>query len=889
MGISTPGIGSGLDVSGLVSKLMAAESLPLQAFDTKAGALQNQMAAYGQLSGAIGSFQGALTSLSAASTFQALSSTPSDKSVLTATTASAAVPGNYKIDVKQLAQAQSLNTPGQTSMTNVVGGGLGATLTFEFGSISGGNFGLNGTSLPAKAATGGIPRGSLSINGASIATTSATKSAQDLVDAINAQSDTTGVTAGLGANSTTNLFGTAGHPTFGDVATATGSTYALSVGGVKIAGAADGTGVNPASIDASLADTATVDSLKAAGITVSGTAVDGTLKFSAADGSDIEVAESATGGGVTGGLAKTAATANSGSSTVATANFGVNLTSSDGSPITIGGTNPTLAGFVAGTGGSYTGAGFALDGAQTISTVTLAPGDQTLTGIRDAINKANIGVTASIVSDGSSTPYHLVLASGKTGANATMKIAVGGPGGDPADPALAALMNYDPAGAQSLQQTSAAQDTMLNVNGIAVTSHTAAVTDAINGVTLNTLQPGTSTLTVARDTDAVTGSINGFVKAYNTLNTTIANLTAYNPDSKQSGPLQGDFTVRSVQSQLRAQLGRAVQGLDGLTTLSQIGVSFQKDGSLAVDSAKLSKAMTNNFSDIAGLFASVGQATDSMIKVAGSSAKTQAGNYAINITDMATQGSLTSTSPLPASYTVLPNTTWSVTLNQTTPTTASKVQNITIPAGVYKRDEFAALVRSSINGDSGFAGSGDSVAASIDATGHLMLSSTKWGSGSNLSVASISGSPPADVFGGATPKDGIDVAGTIGGIQATGNGQTLTGARGSPTEGLQLAINGGAKGDRGTVGFSQGYAVLMTNLATGFIGTGGLIAAKTTGMNTAIKSITTQKATFQAHLDNMQKRYTHQFNALDSMLSSMQSTQSYMTQQLAALSANSVR
>jgi flagellar hook-associated protein 2 len=83
--------------------------------------------------------------------------------------------------------------------------------------------------------------------------------------------------------------------------------------------------------------------------------------------------------------------------------------------------------------------------------------------------------------------------------------------------------------------------------------------------------------------------------------------------------------------------------------------------------------------------------------------------------------------------------------------------------------------------------------------------------------------------------------------------------------------------------------VLMTNLATGFIGTGGLIAAKTTGMNTAIKSITTQKATFQAHLDNMQKRYTHQFNALDSMLSSMQSTQSYMTQQLAALSANSVR
>ncbi|WP_036169391.1 flagellar filament capping protein FliD [Massilia sp. 9096] len=889
MGISTPGIGSGLDVGGLVSKLMAAESIPLQTYDSKTNSLQNQIAAYGQLSGAIGTFQGALSSLSQASTFQALTSTPGDKSILTAATTSTAVPGNYKISVNQLAQAQSLNTPGQASVSALIGSGAGATLTFEFGSVSGGNFGINGGTLAARAATSGIPKGSLSINGATIATDSTTRSAQDLADAINAQSDTTGVTATPGpATTAADLFGSAGATTFGNVQTDASSSYALSVAGVKIAtqgaGVAAGSGVTAASIDDTLgADNTTTQALAAAGITFSGKASDGTLKFTSADGSDLDVTETVT-GGVTGGVHNNG-TANTGSTAVASG--GVNLTSSDGSPITIAGSNPALAGFTAGTGGSYSGAGFALDGAQTISTVNIDPGNQTLSGIRDAINKANIGVTASIVSDGSDKPYHLVLASTKTGANANMKIMVGGAGGADADPALSSLLSYDPSGVQALQQTSAAQDTLVNVNGIAVKSHTKDVADAISGVTITAAQTGSTSLTVARDTASVTTAINGFVKAYNTLNSTISGLTAYNPDTKQAGALQGDFTARSIQTQLRAALGNAVQGLDGMTTLSQIGVSFQKDGTLAVDSTKLNTAMTNNFSDIAGLFAAVGQASDGQISVAKSSAKTQAGNYAVNITQMATQSTLTGANPLAATTTIGANTTWSVTLNQTDPTTASKVQNIAIPAGSYSPAELAAVLRSAINGDSDFASSGDTVAASIDATGHLALSSTKWGSGSNLSVDSVTGTGPDVVFGGAKADAGKDVAGTIGGVQATGNGQTLSGAVASPTEGLQLTINGGAAGDRGDINFSQGYAVLLNNLSTGFIGTGGLITGRTDGLNTSIKSIATQKSDFQDHLNDLQKMYTTQFNSLDTMLSSMQSTQSYLTQQLASIAANS--
>jgi flagellar hook-associated protein 2 len=150
----------------------------------------------------------------------------------------------------------------------------------------------------------------------------------------------------------------------------------------------------------------------------------------------------------------------------------------------------------------------------------------------------------------------------------------------------------------------------------------------------------------------------------------------------------------------------------------------------------------------------------------------------------------------------------------------------------------------------------------------------------------VTGSAVSDVFGTATPTTGVDVAGTIGGMQATGNGQTLTGAAGSATEGLKLTINGGNTGARGTINFSQGYAVKLTSLAAGFIGTNGVITSRTSGLNDSIKSLNDQKASFQTHLDAMQKMYTAQFNALDSLVASMQSTQSYLTQQLAAIAAN---
>lgn len=885
MGLSSSGIGSGLDVDGLVSKLMAAEAAPLSAYDKKSAGVQSQIAAYGKLSGAIGSFQGALSSLSNVSTFRALGTASGDEDVLTGSASSTASPGKYKINVSQLAQAQSLTTAGRASTTAMIGATAKTVLTFQFGTVSGGRYGVSGGALGAAVTSGGIAAGSLTLNGTAIATDGNTRSAKQLAAAINAQTEKTGVSATAGTTSTAaDLF-----TGFGQVKAAAGSSYALSVGGVELAGLDDsgaGAPITAASIDDALSGTSpTTQALAAANITFTGKAANGNLRFFAADGSDITVTETVDGDGVTGGLHTGAAAPNKGST--ATASAGVSLTSADGTSILVGGSNPALAGLSAGTQGSYIGANFAQDGAQASGSVTLAAGDQSLAGIRDAINKANMGVTASIVSDGGDNPYHLVITSNKTGASSSMKIAVSGADGGTADPAIAALLGYDPGGAQALTQTSAAQSTQLSVNGIQVSSNSLDVTGAVEGLTINVKDTGNTTLNVTRDTGSVTSAISGFVKAYNTLNSTIASLTAYNADTKSGAALQGDATVRGIQSQLRAQLGKAVQGLGGgLTTLSQVGIAFQKDGSLALDSSKLSKAMTENFNDIAGLFAAVGQATDGMISVAGSSAKTKAGNYAVNITQMATQGTLKSENPLAASTVIGANTTWTVTLNQTDPVTAKKVQNIAIPAGTYNQKGLAAMLRAAINGDADFAGSGDTVETSVDADGKLSISSSKYGEASNIAIASVTGTTVAQVFGAATPAKGLNVEGTIGGVAGKGNGQTLTGMAGSPVDGLQLKISSGAKGERGTVSFSQGYAYQLNTLAASFIGTDGMITSKTTGLNDSVKAIQKQKDAFNDRLTTIEKRYRAQFTALDSMLASAQTTQSYLTQQLAALSAN---
>jgi flagellar hook-associated protein 2 len=285
-----------------------------------------------------------------------------------------------------------------------------------------------------------------------------------------------------------------------------------------------------------------------------------------------------------------------------------------------------------GADGKYTDVTGFQAGPGTTKSVTIAEGSS-LADIRDAINKAGIGVTAAIVNDGSATPYRLTLTQTATGEASSMKITV--EDADPlGSPLLSALLTHDPLDpAHAMKETSTALNAKFKIDGIDVSKPSNTVDDVLTGLTINLLKTnvGTTTaLNVSRDTAAVSTAVTAFVKAYNDISQTLRDAMAYNPATKTGAILNGEASVRSIQTQVRTVLTAPIDGGGALTRLSQVGVTLQKDGTLALDSAKLNTALAANFDDFAGLFAAV-PASGS-----GATAKPASNGYAAQFEKLAT-------------------------------------------------------------------------------------------------------------------------------------------------------------------------------------------------------------------------------------------------------------
>lgn len=243
----------------------------------------------------------------------------------------------------------------------------------------------------------------------------------------------------------------------------------------------------------------------------------------------------------------------------------------------------------------------------TSTDITIAAG-ASLQDIRNAINAANIGVTATLVNDGSGSPYRLALSSNASGTvNAINSITVKTGG----DASVNDLLAYNPTEnaptpAVPMAQTVAAQDADFTVNGIRIIKSSNTVTDAIQGVTLTLNKNAAATLTVARDTSAINTAAASLVETYNALATQLKSRSAYGSATQAAATLAGDGTVRLMQDQLSSILRTAATPASGgtLTSLSQVGISLQVDGKLKLDSSKLNSAMANNFSDVTNLFSS---------------------------------------------------------------------------------------------------------------------------------------------------------------------------------------------------------------------------------------------------------------------------------------------
>ena len=245
------------------------------------------------------------------------------------------------------------------------------------------------------------------------------------------------------------------------------------------------------------------------------------------------------------------------------------------------------------------------------ASVPITPSSNSLNDIRDAINAANVGVSASIVDDGSPNGKRLMIAGKDSGAGKT--IALTGTGALSSfsfDPNAAVAFGYDSSGnpPSVMSQTQQAQDAMVSIDGMKVTSSTNTISGALPGITLRVTQTTTTAVTVdvQRDATTIKSSVNAMVKAWNDLKSLVGTQTAWNDTTKTGAVLHGDSWPASILSQIRSSLTQAVSGAGSLTRLTDIGVSLQKDGTLAVNDSKLQAAIDNHPADLQSLFSGAG-------------------------------------------------------------------------------------------------------------------------------------------------------------------------------------------------------------------------------------------------------------------------------------------
>ena len=521
---------------------------------------------------------------------------------------------------------------------------------------------------------------------------------------------------------------------------------------------------------------------------------------------------------------------------------------------------------------------FALNADKASQTITIDAAHSSLSGVRDAINAAKVGVNASIVNDGGG--FRLVLTSKETGAKNGIKLSVADDDTTAFDASGLSKLAFDPTGTagagKNMTQVIAAEDATFLMDGIAITKSSNTVSDVLQGTTITLLKANTgspTTLSVTQDTSQVQNAVDAFVKAYNDINKTITDLTKYNTDTKTAGALQGDASIRSLSSQIRDGLTKVVSGIDGnYRALAQVGITLDRSGNLSVDTGKLQTALQTNPQAVQGLFATSAYTDDSLVKYTKAGSSTSVGLYELNVSQLATQGRAVGSAA--SGLTINSgNDSLTVAINGVTTT-------VTLAHATYaSAGALAAELQTQLNGSTAFTSAGITTGVS-ESSGVFSLTSNRYGSASKVVLSG--GSAQATLFG-ATPTttDGVDVAGSLGGVTGVGNGQDL-----AHPNGLDVQVLGGSTGPRGNVHFSRGIAVQLDDLIGKALGAKGLIATRTDSFNASVKQIDADRDRLNAQLLVKQARYTAQFNTLDGLISSTQSTMTYLQQQLSALNTS---
>lgn len=374
--------------------------------------------------------------------------------------------------------------------------------------------------------------------------------------------------------------------------------------------------------------------------------------------------------------------------------------------------------------------GFTANPERTSRNVVISASNNTLAGMRDAINDADMGVQATIVDDGSG--FRLLLTSEEGGANNSIELTATGTAG------MAAL-NFNQT-SQTAAQTQEAQDARFSVNGLQVTRESNQVVGVIPGVTLNLKEVtnGPVSLSISKDPAALLEKVQTFVGSYNQLKVLGDSLTAFSTDSGQGSLLTGDATLRRMMADINGIL-RSVNSTLDIRSLSEIGITSNQFNKyqLELDAGKFSAAVASNPGAVTSLFAANGMSSDNEVTFIRAGAQTRAGEYDVVITREATNGTYAglSVASLAAGNIVIDgsNNSFSVRLN-------SSEVDITLTEATYaSAAELAEEIQLQINSAPAILDAEDTVTVSFNAAeNRFEMISNRYGAESVVEIVDIS-------------------------------------------------------------------------------------------------------------------------------------------------------
>lgn len=531
-------------------------------------------------------------------------------------------------------------------------------------------------------------------------------------------------------------------------------------------------------------------------------------------------------------------------------------------------------------------------GSNSSATITIDSTNNTLQGLADSINGAGIGVTAAIVQDASNpaSPYKLLLTSSKTGVANQISItnSLGATGGGATQPTFDFGNPVQAAGDAVVQLGTGA-------GAVTSTSSTNTIGNLINGVTLNLKQADTTktySITVTRDTETATKAVQDFVDSYNSLMDEFATQFRYKSDTKEAGLLLGNSTAQSLLQAVRESVLGTVGGVNtNANRLSAIGVTVTNDGKLSFDSSKLQKIFSGettgvSANDVKRLFALDGQSSNGGIEFMLGSAKTgaPAGGIQVDITQAAERASITASNSIGTS----------IVINGTNDTLSAKLDgrtatDIKLTHGTYTREQLAVALETALNSHEQFSGRIASVGVATD---KLTIQSDAFGSASQIAITG--GSAAAALgFAGTETSTGKDVAGKfiVDGKEelATGTGRLLQGKSGNAnTDGLQVRVTlTGSQVTAGvdsTISMTRGIGSRLDQaLGKMLDATTGRIKIVNDGFDDKLKALQTAIDRQNEFFDQQEKKLNDQFIALETTISALQTTATYLSAQLAGI------